>query len=208
MNEARTLALAGVFQAAALVQALATGRSVDADAARASLHSVFMIDADDVAHVYDGRDGLRLGLHALIDQLDGPRRDLELTRLVLAMLRVERKLGARNDLVLALRKGIESTRRQRDHFDETHAAVQARLGELYEQTLSTLRPRVMVSGDPHLLQQPAQVARIRAMLLAGVRSAVLWHQLGGRQWQLLLQRRQCAMLARGLQSRITLERGE
>jgi len=51
------------------------------------------------------------------------------------------------------------------------------------------------------------VDKVRAALLASVRSAVLWHQLGGRQWQLLISRKQCAMLARGLLTGSTLDDG-
>jgi len=40
-----------------------------------------------------------------------------------------------------------------------------------------------------LLQQPAVAQEIRSLLLAGVRFAWLWLQLGGRRWQLILQRR-------------------
>ena len=47
--------------------------------------------------------------------------------------------------------------------------------------------------------------KVRANLLAAVRSAVLWRQVGGRQWQLLLYRRQCSMLARGLLTGTTLD---
>jgi high frequency lysogenization protein len=49
------------------------------------------------------------------------------------------------------------------------------------------------------------VEKVRANLLAAVRSAVLWRQVGGRQWQLLLHRRQCGMLARGLLTGATLD---
>jgi high frequency lysogenization protein len=40
-----------------------------------------------------------------------------------------------------------------------------------------------------------------------VRAAVLWRQIGGTQWRLLLQRKQILMLARGLQTRVTLGDG-
>jgi high frequency lysogenization protein len=63
----------------------------------------------------------------------------------------------------------------------------------------------MVTGNPQWLQQPALVERVRTTLLASVRSAVLWRQVGGRQWQLLLHRRQCSMLARGLLTGTTLD---
>ena len=53
-----------------------------------------------------------------------------------------------------------------------------------------LRPRVLVQGNPHYLGQANVVAEIRAVLLAALRSAVLWRQLGGSLWDFLLRRRQ------------------
>jgi high frequency lysogenization protein len=85
--------------------------------------------------------------------------------------------------------------------------VTGRLAELYVSTLSLLTPRVMVNGNPQQLQQPPVVEKIRANLLAAVRSAVLWRQVGGRPWQLLLYRRQCSMLARGLLTGAMLDNG-
>ena len=82
-----------------------------------------------------------------------------------------------------------------------------RLAALYVATLSRLKPRVMVTGNPQMLQQDAIVERVRTCLLAAVRSAVLWRQVGGRQWQLLVHRKQCAMLARGLLTGSTLDNG-
>ena len=64
------------------------------------------------------------------------------------------------------------------------------LGSLYADTVSHLRPRVLVQGNPHYLGQAAVVAEIRAVLLAALRSAVLWRQLGGSLWDFLLRRRQ------------------
>ena len=51
------------------------------------------------------------------------------------------------------------------------------------------------------------VAQIRALLLAAVRAAVLWRQVGGSQLRLIVRRRQYAMLARGLLARSTLDLG-
>ena len=39
------------------------------------------------------------------------------------------------------------------------------------------------------LQQTDTAAKIRALLLAGIRSARLWRQLGGHRWQLIFSRR-------------------
>ncbi|GAP67000.1 hypothetical protein MBSD_n2316 [Mizugakiibacter sediminis] len=207
MNEAQVIALAGLTQAAALVRTLATEGRCDAGALEASLASVFRLDAESAAAVYGGLDGVRVGLRTLIHQLDGAQRDLAVTQIVLSLLRIERKLARRSDLRRRLQDGILAAQRQAEHFGLAHASVSARLGELYAQTLSTVRPRVVVTGNPLHLRQPAQVERIRATLLAGVRAAVLWRQLGGNHWSLLLRRRQCEMIARGLLSRVTLDGG-
>ena len=74
----------------------------------------------------------------------------------------------------------------------THPEVIAELAKLYADTLGTLRPRVMVQGNPHYLGQAGVVADIRALLLAALRSAVLWRQLGGSLWDFVFQRRAMA----------------
>ena len=91
----------------------------------------------------------------------------------------------------------------RQDFDPRQEA--ARLAQLYAETLSRLHPRVMVEGNQAFLQQAARQNDIRALLLAAVRAAVLWRQLGGTQWRLLFRRKQYSMLARGLLARCTLD---
>jgi high frequency lysogenization protein len=207
MRESRVIALAGVLQACRLVVELATRGRADASATQASLASVFRIDADSAADVFGGVAGARLGLETLLEQFDSNERNLPLTRLVLGVLRLERRLTRNPRMLDELRSGIERVQRQADHFGIEHATVQARLAELYVATLSQLRPRVIVHGNPVNLSNPQLVEQIRALLLAAVRSAVLWRQVGGSQIRLLLRRREYAMLARGLLTRSTLDRG-
>lgn len=204
INEERVLALAGLFQASALAHQLANEGRCDDLALDASLASVFRIDAPSVVGVYGNVSGIRLGLRTLIGQLDENSRDMAITRMVVTIMRLERSLAHRKDLLDHLQQGLLSTKRQADHFGLSSPQVFTRLAELYASTLSTLRPRVMVTGNPQWLQQPALVERVRSSLLAAVRSAVLWRQVGGRQYQLLLHRRQCTMLARGLLTGTTL----
>lgn len=207
MNEAQVIALAGVFQAAALVRTTATTGSQDAAALEATIASILRVDVDETADAFGGVAGLRLGLENLVQQLDRAPGDLAVSQIAVSVLRVERKLVARPAMLQTLREGIEAIQRQVDHLGVTHASVLARLSELYASTLSNLRPRVVVQGNPLYLQQPAQVERIRATLLGGVRAAVLWRQVGGSQWQLLFKRSQAVMLARGLLSRARLDGG-
>jgi high frequency lysogenization protein len=48
--------------------------------------------------------------------------------------------------------------------------------------------RIQVSGNPAYLQQSGIAQRVRCLLFAGIRSAFLWHQVGGKRSHLLLRR--------------------
>ena len=205
MREGRVIALAGLFQALALVRALATRGSGDTLSMRQSIASVFRIDADSPVDVYGGIGNLRLGLETLVAQLgESGKRDLILTRMMLQVLRLERSLARRTDVLRALRSGIDGMHALAEQAESGQVDVSARLADLYVQTLSRLTPRILVEGNPTYLQQSAQVDQIRALLLAAVRAAVLWRQLGGTQMRLLFRRRQYAMMARGLLAGCTL----
>ena len=204
MNEERVLALAGIYLACALAQQLANQGRCDESAMEAGIASVFRIDAPSVVGVYGNIASVRLGLRTLVSQLDESSDDMAVTRMAMTVMRLERNLSRRPELLDRLQQGIRAAQRQAEHFGQGSSQVTARLAELYASTLSTLRPRVMVNGNPQHLQQAAIVEKVRSNLLAAVRSAVLWRQLGGRQWQLLLFRKQCSMLARGLLTGSTL----
>lgn len=205
MNEARVIALAGLFQAVTLVRSLATEGDCDPAEFETCMQSVFKIESDSVADVYGGIANVRPGLRAMIEQIDGDKRDAALLRIVFAILRLERSLHRHPAVVESLQQGLQGMQRQLLHFGPTHPNVVARAADLYAEHLSGLRPRVMVIGNPLYLHQPNQVQRIRALLLAAVRAAVLWRQLGGRRWHLLLRPRREAMLARGMLTRTMLD---
>ena len=207
MREARVIALAGVFQACAMVRELAANGRADPLVVESSLASVFRIDSDSAADVFGGLAGVRHGLDVLVANLDSAQRDVGVTQLAVAVLRLERKRGRRASMLRELRTSIDGIQRQVDHLGVAHATVQTRLADLYAETLSRVTPRIIVHGNPLYLADPKRVEQIRALLLAGVRAAVLWRQVGGNQWRLLLHRREYAMLARGLLARCTLDAG-
>lgn len=189
----RTIALAGLIQAAAQVRVTALeGRDVSPPV-QTAIHSLFMVDAESVAQVYGGLDALRPGLQALRQQMGNQRdgsRDTEVARYLVSVLLLERKLDRDHAMQEQLREGIGAAQTQVSYFgSETHPSVIARLGDLYQQTISTLSPRIMVNGEPSVIADSDNAAMIRALLLAAIRSAVLWRQCGGSRWQLLLRRR-------------------
>lgn len=193
----RTLALAGLIQALRNVQQVANEGQAPAADADASLASVFRIDADTTESVYGSAALLAPGLRGLIAQLEGGgQRDSALSRMAVTVLHVERKLIRRGDLLEAIQRGVRDTERQREHFGISHPTVLAKLAETYAGTVSTLSPRVLVQGNPARLGQSEVVANIRALLLAAIRSAVLWRQLGGSYWDFLFGRRALVQAAR------------
>ncbi|KAF1709805.1 lysogenization regulator HflD [Pseudoxanthomonas kalamensis DSM 18571] len=188
----RVLALAGLVQALAQVRRIAETGQSDPAQVQTALDSVFRIDAETPEAVYGEVTSLRAGLRVLRDHLDKRNRDDGLLKLFMAVLQLERRFIGEPNTVTAVGNGIAELSPQADEHGSTHPDVLAALGNLYADTLSHLRPKVMVQGNPHYLSQPAVVSEIRAILLAAVRSAVLWRQLGGSYWDLLLSRRAMA----------------
>lgn len=186
--DARVLALAGLAQALGQVRRIAeTGQAEEAVVGTA-LDSVFRIDADSPEGVYGDAAALEPGLRLLRDYFGGRIADPLLPRIALSVLQLERRFVADDTMGLQVRDGILAARPEAQRLGSSHPDVLAALGRLYADTVSKLRPRVMVQGNPHYLGQANVVAEIRAVLLAALRSAVLWRQLGGSFWDFLLRR--------------------
>lgn len=188
--EARVMALAGLVQAVHLALAIARDGQCEPQAYAASLASTLRLHADSAEAVYDGLGQVRSGLRLLIDQFrGGPQRKPELLRIAGAVLGLERKYSRSPELQAELRQRLRALtiRHAPDQAGEPEVAVA--LAQAYLATLSRLTPRIRVPGNPQMLKETETVNRIRACLLAAIRSAALWRQLGGAGWQLLLQRK-------------------
>lgn len=185
----RVLALAGLAQALAQVRRIADTGQANASVLQTSLDSVFRIDASSPSAVYGNTAQLRPGLVLVQDYFSSRIKDEHLPRLGLAVLQLERRFVRDGEMTDKVLRGIREQADNAQRLGSAHPDVIAALGTLYADTLSHLRPRVLVQGNPHYLGQPGVVAEVRAVLLAAVRSAVLWRQLGGSYWDLVLRKR-------------------
>jgi high frequency lysogenization protein len=186
----QTIALAGIAQAAALVQQLATKGTVEPMAMEASIASVLKIDSDSVIDVYGGLFGIKLGLKQLNEQMTGYKIvNPEQARYSASLVFLENQLSGRKDLLNSIQIGIAKAQAQSEHFGLLHENVLANLGDVYQSTISTLQPRIMVNGEQEYLSRPDVAIKIRACLLAGIRSAILWKQCGGTRWKFLFFRK-------------------
>lgn len=185
----RVLALAGMLQALAQVRRVADTGEANERVLEVCIESLFAFDAPTTAAVYGGIEGVRPGLLLLRDYLGGKLGDDAVPKLALSVLQLERRFVRDEAMVARVRQGLEAQLAAVGRDGPTHPEVLLALGNLYAQTLSLVRPRVLVQGNPHYLGQAGVVAEVRALLLAAVRSAVLWRQRGGSLWDFAFQRR-------------------
>jgi high frequency lysogenization protein len=179
------------------VQRVANRGSVDIDQMEPCIYSLFQIDAEDVPSVFGEAGAVSTGARQVVAQITGePERNLELTRYVIALMRLERTLARRRDVLAKIGSRISAAAAARGDLPLLDPEVLAGLAGIYSDTISKLMPRIIVRGNPLYLKNPENQDRIRALLLAGIRSAMLWRQVGGNRWQVLLGRRRLLDAAR------------
>lgn len=202
-----TIALAGVCQSAKLVQQFAHNGIVEQNALETSLNSLLHIQADNTLAIYDNDlINLKLGLETILEQLVGNSRaslDTEIGRYWLGILALEGKLNTNAQVKANLAQRIQylPTQLQLHNSIDSDAMFNI-LAEIYVDLISPLSAKIQVTGSPVYLQQPAIHNRIRACLLAGIRSAVLWRQCGGSKWKILFARGKIAKMAQQLYSQL------
>ncbi len=185
----QTLALAGVFQAVHVCKSLATTGRCDNDDLANTLRSVMTLNATGVVDAYGGSAAaVRRGLRVLKNQFGGTdeARDLDLARYALSLIQLGTNVLADDSTVEQLRIGISQA--QGLDFEVTDPVLINKLADMYRTSISHLSPRIMVSGDPGFLNDESIAATIRAALLGGLRSVVLWRQCGGTRPKLVLSR--------------------
>ncbi len=186
----RVLAVAGIAQALQQVRRIAETGHSEASVVRTAMDSVMRIDAATPAEVYGSALQVEPGLRVVRDYFRNQGKDDLLPRLALSVMQLERRFVREDATVDKVSAGIaRAAGIAREQGDSNHPDVLNALGALYADTISQLKPRIMVQGNPHYLGQAAVVSEIRALLLAAVRSAVLWRQLGGSYWDFIFSRK-------------------
>ncbi len=189
----KTLALAGVFQSAVLAQQLARRGYPEEEAFHTSVRSILITDAESTEAVFGGVNGLALGLRTMRDRVatSGEGSDFEIARYVLSLAQLNIKLKKHQTMMRYVSERIESLKEGLGKINGEGFSneLYAALAQLYKETLSTLKPQIIVQGEHGNLANPLVVDKVRATLLAGVRAAFLWDQLGGRRWHLIFARK-------------------
>lgn len=185
----QALALAGVFQSASLVDELARTGQVDPRSWDTLIRATLDTNPESFEAIYGGHpNNLRRGLDVLEAVVGRKQANPVVLRYGFTLLLLMNQVRKNDAMLGELGSRLVRIQGQAEHFGETHENVIASLGEAYQETLSTLKTRIVVQGDPSLLQSRMMPERVRACLLGGIRFALLWHQQGGRRWKLVFQR--------------------
>lgn len=199
--EYRNIALAVVAQCAQLVHSLATTGRADTRLVNACIAPLLMLTPDSVDEVYPDVALFSNGLKALQHSLsnDGVKEFAEPIKYVLGMTVLQQQLMSVPAMQTLIRQRLQIrhsllAERQEPGSGESPAEPQeeydfAVLAALYQDTISRLTMRIHVKGVPEHLRKQDVADKIRALLLSGIRSALLWHQLGGRRWHLFVYKR-------------------
>ena len=182
--EERTLALAGVFQACKQVQNLARNGRADAYDVDPSMQSILVLGAINSQAVYGGVRGVNTGLRLIKEGiLNSPQlADVEVLRYVMSVLDLQRQLYRDDEKFSQFAQAIErlSAVEEDQYIDAC--------SDLYQKFISEMRPQIIVQGEQDFLQQSEIPPQIRGLLLAALRSAVLWQQKGGNRFKVLWER--------------------
>ena len=193
----RTMAFAGILQAIGQVQYIARHGESDSEALGASLNTILVTNPESTADVYQDKAILDAGYKLILNQLgDSSSKDVEVTRYLVGILALERKLARSANGMGMLAERINQVHRQLHHFAITDEQVIANLASIYSDIISNLGPKIQISGNPACLQRPLVQQKIRALLLSAMRSAVLWRQLGGKRRHLVFARKSIVDTAR------------
>lgn len=188
----QTIAFAAICQTAVMVQGIARKNQLDNDLFTLMLNSIINMTPSNSLNVYgDEIVSLKDGLTMMFTQIGDStaKKDPELTRYIVSLMNLERRLKNNSKALAALEKKIDDCQRKLVHFEIDSDQMISNMASIYTDIISPLGTKIQISGDPNILKQVGNQNRIRALLLAGIRATVLWRQVGGKRRTILFKRR-------------------
>ena len=198
----RTIAFAGICQAVALVQQVAKDGYCDTNAFETSVKAIINTNPSNTLNVFGHESDLKLGLECMVKGIDSSPAGSEITRYIISLMALERKLSEKPEAMSQLGDRIQMIERQTDHFDLFDEQMISNIASIYLDVISPAGPRIQVTGTPSVLQQTTNQHKVRALLLSGIRSTVLWRQVGGKRRHMVFGRKKMLEQAQILLARI------
>ncbi len=199
----QTITFAAICQVANLVQQVSRDGQIQDEELEVLLHSIVTTSPENTLAVYGGelinvKQGLQLLVNHLGDGKDSKVKDPEFTRYIISLINLERRLMKQPKQLALLGERIEASKRQLEHYPITSETLISSFASIYSDIISPLGARIQVTGEPSILKQTVTQHKIRALLLAGIRSTVLWRQVGGKRRTIIFSRSKLVKTAQEL----------
>ena len=215
--EHQNIALCAVAQCAALVHELAIGKEIRQSQLASAINPLLILNPESVEQVYPNLESLTLGFSTLQSILGSNRvkQNSQIRRYITEILILRKTLSKNMIMQSVVRAGLSNLEPIRPSLIDCMQTNQQEINEqnytfeeissLYRKTLSTLKHRIKVAGKVQFLKNEIVSNKIRGLLFAGVRSAVLWHQLDGRYWRLFIYNKRISNTVSNIHQKITTE---
>ena len=215
--EHQNIALCAVAQCAALVHELALGKEIRQSQLASAINPLLILNPESVEQVYPNLESLTLGFSTLQSILGSNRlkQNSQIRRYITEILILRKTLSKNMIMQSVVRAGLSNLEPIRPSLIDCMQTNQQEINEqnytfeeissLYRKTLSTLKHRIKVAGKVQFLKNEIVSNKIRGLLFAGVRSAVLWHQLDGRYWRLFIYNKRISNTVSNIHQKITTE---
>jgi high frequency lysogenization protein len=185
------LALSGVFQSCHFVKQLSQHGLVSEKELKISLKSLLHKDPNDTLAMFRSPGSLAIGIESMQDFLNSSLdlKASETLRYVIGTMHLAKKLRNNKVMSLMVRQRLDKCITQAEYFSATHSNVIANIAQIYQDSFGTLSYRIIVHGCVDHLEQANIIERVRCLLFSAIRSAMLFHQLGGRRHHLIFNKR-------------------
>lgn len=189
------IALAGVCQNAMLVPKLANTGQCNTLQYDIAITSIFNQSPKTTEDVFGGVDNIRSGLQFLTQLFAANQQEkIEVMRYIFGSIGITNKLLKNKE---SLDKIANRLARIQSLYDSTtHSSLENyrdeisySLAGIYSDILSPLTTKIRVGGKIEYLQNTLVQAKVRTALFGSVRSAILWHQVGGNRLQFIFARK-------------------
>ncbi|MFT5504322.1 MAG: high frequency lysogenization protein [Gammaproteobacteria bacterium] len=194
------IALAGMFQAATLIDDIAHRGQCPSEIFEPCFDSLFEFEASSGIEIFGNLSNISFGLQEALNFLTGNRTQQTATipYYLFSALKLSDQIisnaSIRDEITRELRQVAEQT----ESFELPLSNCISKVGGLYQKIISPLSPRIIVKGNPNYLTNENNAARVRALILCVIRSAVLWKQSGGSKWRILFFRKKLSNIIQEL----------
>tara|TARA_Y100000814_G_scaffold36375_1_gene23227 strand:+ start:3887 stop:4489 length:603 start_codon:yes stop_codon:yes gene_type:complete len=199
------------------VHELAIGKEIRQSQLASAINPLLILNPESVEQVYPNLESLTLGFSTLQSILGSNRvkQNSQIRRYITEILILRKTLSKNMIMQSVVRAGLSNLEPIRPSLIDCMQTNQQEINEqnytfeeissLYRKTLSTLKHRIKVAGKVQFLKNEIVSNKIRGLLFAGVRSAVLWHQLDGRYWRLFIYNKRISNTVSDIHQKITTE---